>query len=386
MNDDAADPSRWRSLRARRHRRAAQRARVARALLSLGVVLVGGVVGHLALASPAPTFADALHATAVAIATVGHVDPLLHGAAPGFLLTLAIAGLGATAYLVLAGAALLVAADLERTRRGDRVKARVATLSGHVIVCGAGRSGAQVVREILALGLDLVVIEEDPAALAALAELGHADLITLQADALRDTTLMAAGVERARSLVATLRDDRDNLFLCVNARQLNPDIRIIAKSDGRASVAKFAAVGADRVVSPASLGGQRIAAELLRAATYRDEPHPADDPLPHARALIVRELPIEADAPLAGFTLHDAQLPQDLGCVIIGLREPSEDGFRYHPDDSARLVPGGAVLAVGRPEQLTRVAARLVRRAATTAPAPSTADPSPPIPSPKDPS
>ncbi len=269
------------------------------------------------------------------------------GALEPLVVVFALLGLGALVYFVASVTALVIEGDLHYLLKRRPMPARHGQLDNHVIVCGVGRSGAHVVRELVAFGVDVVFVEVDPSRAAGLVdELGDGAL-HVPGDALSDAILLRAGVEHARGLVATLPSDRDNLYLCVNARQLNPGLRVVAKSDERSSAAKFESIGVKRVVSPASLGGRRLAAELLRPQAAPPEAH-GDD-------LSLLEVPIVEGAPRADCTLHEAALQRDSGCVVVGLRGPGEAAYRYHPPPTARLVVGGSVIAVGHRDQHERL-------------------------------
>src|SRR5262249_30853359 len=147
-----------------------------------------------------------------------------------------------------------------RTRR--KMERSLDQIRDHIIVCGVGTTGEHVVEELIWTKWPLVAIDTDPARLAKLQELSVETIPTGVGDATEDDVLERAAIRRARGIVAALTDDKDNLFVVVSARQLNPALRIIAKGVDVAASEKLKRAGADSVVNPAFIGGVRMVSEM----------------------------------------------------------------------------------------------------------------------------
>ncbi len=176
------------------------------------------------------------------------------------LILLAITGLGIWWGLITA---LIVEFDLSGLLRRRRIMRKVSGLTNHFIVCGGGRMGRVVVEELYTLGKLFVVIERDAASGAAILD-QYPGVLLITGDATKEHTLTEAGVERASGLAACLRDDADNLLLCLTARGMRSEMTIVARAAYQESLDKLQRAGADHVMSPIVTGGLRIASMLLR--------------------------------------------------------------------------------------------------------------------------
>jgi len=222
----------------------------------------------------------------------------------------------------------------------------------HLIIVGAGTVGKQITEEMQRLGFThLTVIDQNAEKLAMLR-----DVRTVAGDALDDRCLEAAGIGEAIGLVTTLGRDKDNLFLCLAARQQNANVRIVSRLEGEANASKFRKVGVDQVISIATMGGRRLAHAILlpELVDFADALIESDE-----RAALLIELPIGANAPVANLRLSAAGLQHRTGCVILGIRNGKRSRYTYRPSQQARLKPGGTVIALGDYVQLRYLGALL---------------------------
>ena len=195
-------------------------------------------------------------------------------------------------------------------------------------------------------GEEIVVVDRDPD------RIGTPAFPTVVGDVTDDATLLQAGVERARTLIAALDTDADNVFVTVASRSFNPGIHVIARARGESSEAKLLRVGADRVVNPQRLGGDRMAAFVI-------QPHVVDfvDVVMHDGSLEFRleELAVGPDSPLAGRTLRASEVHERTGCLVLALRRP--DGtFTPNPSPDAEVRAGDVLIGVGTESQLSALA------------------------------
>ena len=222
----------------------------------------------------------------------------------------------------------------------------IGALRGHVVVAGVGRCGMHVVNELMKDGIDVVVIDIDSTRMEILLTKFGEDSAHIIGDALEDPILRAAGLEHASGLVAALHDDRDNLFLCLSARQLNPKIRIVAKVDEASSADKFNRVGVDSVVSPAQMGGRRLVNELIRPEVSSF----LGILLETTNTTInLVDFPVHHDCDLVGKTLREANVRARTNCMVVGLRSPNYTEHLYNPPPDQKIKAGGRLLAMGEP-------------------------------------
>lgn len=336
---------------------AAQRRVILAFLVLLGVVGIGAA-GYWYLAwlqSPGYwSYFDCVYFTAITISTVGYGETIDLDTIPGsrtWTLMLLILGVSANLYVVSSITSFFVESDFGNVRRYRRLRKRMDEIHGHYIVCGVGSTGIHVVHELRAMGERLVCIDQR---VVALEELEREGVLTLHGDATDDEILNKAGITRARGIVATMDDDKTNMFVVVTARQTNPGLRIVTKAVFPSAADKLRRAGADAVVSPAFIGGMRLASEMLRPAVVRF----LDEMLRDKEAnLRIEEAAIGEKGELVGRTLRDASIRDRCGALIIAVRSPN-GRTDYVPSGDLVLAPGMTVIAIGGPDDI-----RTLRRA-----------------------
>jgi voltage-gated potassium channel len=207
-------------------------------------------------------FGDALYMVIITVYTVGYgetmpVDtPLLRG------ITISVIVLGCTGMIFLTGALVqfITLNQLNQMLGFRRMNTEIDRLRDHVIVCGFGRIGVMLSRELQAGGIPVVVLEQDNTAVALARDLGY---LCIQADATDEEALQAAGIVHARTLATVLSNDAANVFITLSARSLNPKLEIIARGELPSTESKLLQAGANKVVLPAHIGAERIAEMIL---------------------------------------------------------------------------------------------------------------------------
>jgi voltage-gated potassium channel len=229
--------------------------RIQSVLLALVVVLVGGTVGYVLLGF---SFLDALYQTVTTVTTVGfrEVRPF-DSADMVFTIFLILFGVGTALYALSVLLESFVEGHFLRHMESRRMERTIARLQGHVIICGWGRVGRASAAELAGAGQSVVVIDRDPTRLE---DIPHPYVL---GDISTDDVLIAAGIERARALVAALADDADNVYATLSARALRPELVIIARARSEDSMPKLYRAGADEVVNPQLIGGRRMASFVL---------------------------------------------------------------------------------------------------------------------------
>ena len=330
-----------------------RRVRVGRAGGLLGAVLAVGTIGYSLLTGGAVSLLDCLYMTVITISTVGFKEAVpIAGDSQltVFTIALVLAGSGSVLYFFTSLTVLLVEGDLLYSLWRHRMEQAIKKLSDHVIVAGAGRSGWHVISELHENKIPTVVIENDEQKAERVLTEFNQEIPVILGDAMEDDRLREAGIENARGLVAALAEDRDNLFLCLSARQLRAGLRIVARVVDHTNTGKFLRVGVNSVVSPALLGGRRLAYEIVHPAvvSFVDTLQaPASDDSIH-----LAELGIDVGSSVAGKKLREANLRALCSCLVIGVRRPEGDRYRYNPSPDEVLEPGGTLLALGSRDEL----------------------------------
>lgn len=234
--------------------------------------------------------------------------------------------------------------------RQKRVKKSIESLSNHIIVCGYGRNGQQAVHKLSAYNHPFVVIEIDEEVVAKYA---GENLLMLEGNADEDEVLLAAGIERAKTLICALPSDADNLFIVLSARQINPNLHIISRATEETSYQKLKLAGADNVIMPDKIGGEHMASlvvvpdlvEFLDNLTVSGE----ED------SINVEQVPFEKVCPTGEeMAIRDLDLRKNTGCSIIGYKGPEGD-YVVNPEPSMLLKKGSKLILIGRPNQIDRL-------------------------------
>ncbi len=225
----------------------------------LGIVIgatVIGTAGYMVL-DPEWQLLDALYMTVITLTTVGfrEVQPLTE-AGRVWTMILAVTGVGLIFGSVGIVAEYLVVEATSGRREAKRMADAVEKLHGHYILCGYGRVGHTVARELVHSGLKVVVIDILPESLARARREGF---LEVEGDATEEATLKAAGIERAKGLITTIDSDAHNVYVILSARAINPDLFVVARANAADSEGRLMQAGANRVVSPYTMAGHRLA-------------------------------------------------------------------------------------------------------------------------------
>jgi voltage-gated potassium channel len=319
---------------------------IAEAVLALGVIHLIGAFGYTLIGGGRVTLFDGFYMTFITVATIGYAEVVdMSGNVPGRLFTVAIAitGIGCLWVVFSNFTALLLARTMDPERNRAKMLKEVARMRDHFIVCGLGRIGANVARELLATRHPFVAVEPDEAAVEAFRQHGGeraVDVRILTSDAGADDTLQAAGIAHARGVFAVTGEDSQNMLIALTAKQLNATARVVARVHDVRNIEKCRRAGADEIVSPDFTGGLRIATAMLQplASSFMDEMIRRSDAL----RLIDVPVPIEfRSRPLGDLELRAAEY------LVIGVK--SAGGWHFNPGPELELVPGATLIAMATP-------------------------------------
>ncbi len=312
-------------------------------LVVVVAALAVGTVGYMVLEGW--SFGDAIYMTVITITTVGfrEVRALDDG---GRAWTMLVAGAGVIMIFGTVGLVteyLVIEATSGRRVR-QRMERAVSELRGHFVLCGYGRVGSTVARELRHDGESFVVIDVNQDSLERARADGH---LVMGGDATDDATLRAAGIARAKGLVSTIDSDAQNVYVILSARALNPDLFVVGRASTAAAEEKLARAGADRVVSPYAMAGRRLAELAVRPRVVDF----LDAALSHGElSFSIEELHVHPGDALAGTTIAELRTRAIFVLAVL------TDDNRYvaNPADDRRLEPGEALIVSGSAEALAR--------------------------------
>jgi voltage-gated potassium channel len=310
------------------------------------ILLLIGTVGYSIIESY--TLIDALYMTVITVSTVGfrEIQPL---SIPGKLFTIFIifSSLGVVAYFLSNITQSLFKTQLSFFLGGNLKNLKLKKkMKNHIIVCGYGRNGHQVVEELTAFKEKIVVVDKDHELIVSSVS---QPLQFVEGDATEDEVLIRAGIERARALIATLPLDADNLFLALTARALNPDLNIISRASSESSEKKLRMAGVNSVVMPERVGGAHMATLVAQPDVLEFMEHlniHGDSPV-QLMEIICKDLPED----LMSKPIKELGLRKKTGANIIGFKTATGE-YILNPSPDTRLYPNSKIFVLGTLEQV----------------------------------
>jgi voltage-gated potassium channel len=236
-----------------------------------------------------------------------------------------------------------------RTILGRRsLDKKIDRLKNHYIVCGYGRIGKTLCTMLKRKAVDLVVIEKDKDLIPVMVE---NKIFYISGDAGDEANLIKAGIRHAKGLIAVLATDTDNVFLVLTARQLNPDIYIMANASHNESKPKLIAAGANRVELPYDMGAVSMAQRIIRP-TVTNFLNLAF--AQKRKDIQMEEIPVSPSSELVNVMLKDSGIRQRFNLIIIAIKK-SDDSMLFNPSFEAVIESGDTVIAVGEEENLKKL-------------------------------
>lgn len=307
------------------------------------LLLAAGTAGFSLILDESPF--DAFYRTVITVYTAGLVSAPATVGGKVFTIVLVVWGVAIFLYVFALIIELAVSGTIEGAWQKRRMRARVDRLHDHYIICGYGRVGRRVGQEFRQAGVPYVVVDFSADAVAAARERG--DLL-IEGSGTKDENLVAAGIDRAKGLVASSDSDVDNLYIVLSARALRPDLLIVARAASEDAAAKLLRAGADRVVQPYTTAGQEMAKLVLKpeVAAFLEivSSHGGPD-------LRFEEIEVSEACGHCGKSIRDLRIRATTGALIVGLRHP-DGAFEVTPDPDVPLGPGDVLIAMGTESEL----------------------------------
>lgn len=325
------------------------RTRMTLALLFLAGVIFSGSAGFHYLEGW--SWFDGFYMAITTMATVGYAEihPLSHTGRI-FNSLLIIASVFGGGFTIATFTQALLEFEFGKLFGRNRMEREIAKLSGHYIVCGAGRVGRTVARELRARKQKCLIIERDPAR-AKWAE--NEQFPVVIGNASSEENLKLAQIGRAKGLVTAVSSDAENLYIVLTARGLRSDLRIIARASEDDATSKFLRAGASQVISPYSFVGHRIA-QLLVSPNVLD----FIDAAVGAERLDVEisEVQVRPHSVLAGKLLGDSVIRQQAGVIVLGLKS-LEGPMLFNPAPETPIRPSDYLIVIGGDAQIKKLEA-----------------------------
>lgn len=295
------------------------------------------------------SFLDALYMTVITLGTVGFKE--IHDLSDTgkiFTMLLIVVGVSVIGYIVGSLAQIMFEGQIQRIVGRKRVEKMIDALKDHYIICGFGRIGSLICKEFKANDLPFVIVEKSSETAEKLDEEGY---LHMRGDATLDESLLKAGIKRAKGLISVVTSDTENVYITLTARGLNPDLYILARSGEEGSDIKLKRAGANKVVSPYSIGGSRMAQSILRPNVV--------DFIEIATGsehmdLQMEEIAIPDHSAFVGETLVSSGFRKEIGVIIVGIKK-SHGKMVFNPHSQSKIEGGDTLIVLGEPQSIAKL-------------------------------
>lgn len=311
------------------------------------LILISGCLGYTLIEGW--DLWEALYMTIISLTTVGfmEVHPLSRSGRI-FTIFLLVFGVGFILYFLGSIAKIMVEGTIRDVWGRRKLEKQIRQLTGHYIVCGFGRIGRTVTRLLKEKPLPVVVIEKDPAAVPLFQE---KTIPFVLGEATSEENLKRAGIERAKGLVAAASSDADNVYITLTARELNPDLFILARAAEEHSANTLLRAGADKVISPYEIGARRMAYSILRPTVIDFIELAMHD---QNLALQMEELTVKANSAIKDQTLIESAIRKDYDLIVVAIKKKSGEMI-FNPAPQAKIQVGDTLVILGNRENLNRL-------------------------------
>ena len=313
-------------------------------LLVVAVVVMTGTLGYTLLEGW-PVF-DSFYMTIITLSTIGYGEVhQMDSTGRAFTVFLIFIGVGTAAYAIKTATKLMLEGELKDIFGRKKLETTIKNLKGHYIVCGFGRMGRLICKELARKPVPFVVIERDAPAIS---EADREKYLIIEGDADRDEVLIEAGIKEAAGLITIVSSDADNLYIVLSARGLNPDLYIVARAGNEGSEQKLLRAGASKVISPYLIGADRMAQAMLRPAVVDFIEFATQS---ENLELQMEEVTLKKGSSLSGLAINQCGIRQDLGIIIVAIKR-ADRSMEFNPNPTSILNEGDCLIALGRPKQL----------------------------------
>ncbi len=319
-------------------------------ILWLISLIATGTLGYIIIEKV--SFMDALFMTVITITTIGYEQYIpLSQAGKIFTIVLALTGTGLFFY-ILANIGEITFRKFVENVWGKHMEKKIAKLKDHCILCGFGRIGKNIY-EFIKDEIPVVVVEKNPRILKRLEE---QKILYVAGEAFDEEVLLKAGIKRAKSLIAVLGEDAQNVYVILTARNLNPSIYIVARAENPKVAKKLLHAGANKVLSPYVIGARKMALALLKP-NVMDFMELASPELKYN--LQIEEMVVIPGSPLAGKTIIESNIRKHTNAIILAIKRASGEMI-FNPTPDTYIQEGDTLIVLGEKEDLD-VLAKIAR-------------------------
>ena len=321
--------------------------KIIKGLVILIIIIAVGSTGYMAIEGW--SFFDSFYMTVITITTVGYGEVQnLSEAGRFFTVVLIIVGMGIIIYIVGMFAEAMVDLQVREMLGRRKLDQQIKKIKDHYIICGFGRIGKVISKELASKRISMLVIDNNPDSREILELEGIPYIID---DATSEDVLLEAGIERSRGLISVVASDSDNLFITLTARGLNHSAFIIARADEEKSEKKLMRAGADKVFLPYIIGGHKMAQSITKPAVtdfLEFTVHNRD------MGLEMEEVKVSKGSRLNGLKLMESGIRQEMDIIIVAIRKKT-GRMEFNPSSETPIEAGDTLIALGKNNDLIKL-------------------------------
>ena len=317
-------------------------------VILLASLIFTGIVGYKILLDL--SFIDALYMTVITISTVGYAEVgVMDTEAKIFSILLIFISLATVGYLFSTIMSSFLEGDLKKAWRRRRMERKITSMRNHYIICGAGETGSNAIKQFQQSKVDFIVIDKNEDRVN---ELIEDDIVAIHGDASQEYILEIAGIEYSKGIISSLSSDAENVYTVLTARQMNKDIYIVSKSINKHADEKLKKAGANNTISPNEIGGNRMASLMLRPTviSFLDIVTRAGDVI-----LDLEDVLICANSTLINKSLMEVKIPEKTGLIVLSIKKYGVKKLSFNPSSNEILEEGDTMIVLGREDQVNEL-------------------------------
>lgn len=333
---------------------------IGKMLTGLGFFFTICAIAVAGYVSSGASLVDSIYMVIITIFAVGYEEVVEINTPALQALTIALIVLGYVAVVYTIGGfmQLLIDGEINKALGARRMTRGIEKLNGHTIICGMGRMGSILARELAAAGKSFVVIDSDERRLKLAEEQNY---LVLNGDATEEDVLEQAGIDRASVLASVLSDDATNVFVTITARAMSSEVMIIARGENPRTEKKLLGCGANKVILPTAIGATKVAQLVIRPSAESMLEQMSHQSHMHEElgqiGLQFDELQVEPNSPLVNKPLAEIEVRSNHGFLVVGIRH--EDGSTtINPASDMQLIAGDVVIVLGHDDDIPQLASR----------------------------